>query len=272
MPTCSVDGVRLHYEEEGAGEPVLLIHGLGSSTRDWFEQVPYLAENHRVVRLDLRGHGRSEKPPGPYSIEQFAREAAVLLRTLNAAPAHVVGLSMGGMVALEMAAHPAADDLVSSLVVINSTTDVRIGSWADAWFYLSRRLAVQVLGMRRVGELIARRLFVKPDQEHLREEFVRRWAANDRAAYLASVDAIVGWSVDERLPRIDIPTLLVSSDHDYTPVASKNRAAARMPNARLAVVEDARHALPVERPDRLNPILGTFLAEQRARRSGPLDG
>jgi pimeloyl-ACP methyl ester carboxylesterase len=126
--------------------------------------------------------------------------------------------------------------------------------------------------MRRVGELIARRLFVKPDQEHLREEFVRRWAANDRAAYLASVDAIVGWSVDERLPRIDIPTLLVSSDHDYTPVASKNRAAARMPNARLAVVEDARHALPVERPDRLNPILGTFLAEQRARRSGPLDG
>jgi len=261
MATCTVDGVRLFYEEHGAGEPVLLIHGLGSSTQDWFAQVPVLAETHRVMALDLRGHGRSEKPAGPYSIAQFARDVAILLRKLDATPAHVVGLSMGGMVALEMAASPASRDLVRSLVVINSTTDVRIRSWADAWFYLSRRFAVQVLGMRRVGKLIARRLFVKPHQDHLREEFVRRWAANDRAAYLASVDAIVGWSVDDRLHRIDVPTLLVSSDEDYTPVASKNRTVARMPDARLAVVEDARHALPVERPDRLNAILGTFLAE-----------
>lgn len=259
MPYCAVDDIHLYYEEEGTGETVLLIHGLGSSTQDWFAQVPDLAETYRVIRCDLRGHGRSEKPEGPYAIAQFARDVAVLLRKLGAAPAHVVGLSMGGMVALELAAYPSSRDLVRSLVVINSTTDVRLKTWGDLWFYLTRRVAVKVLGMRRVGRLIAQRLFVKPEQEDLREEFVRRWATNDPDAYVASVDAIMGWSVAHRLGDISVPTLLVSSDHDYTPVAAKNRAAARIPNARLEVVDDARHALPVERPEVLNPLLLRFL-------------
>jgi pimeloyl-ACP methyl ester carboxylesterase len=263
MPYCTVDDIRLHYEDDGEGEPVLLIHGLGSSARDWFAQVPYLADDHRVIRCDLRGHGESEKPEGPYSIPQFARDAAVLLRKLDAAPAHLVGLSMGGMVALEMAAQPRAAELVRSLVVVNSAVDVRLKTWSDVWFYATRRFAVQVLGMRRVGRLIARRLFVKPEQEHLREEFVERWSTNDRHAYIATVDAIMGWSVQDRLPCIDVPTLLVSSEHDYTPVAAKNRAAARIPGAELAVVDGARHALPVERPDDFNAMLGAFLKEIR---------
>lgn len=68
------------------------------------------------------------------------------------------------------------------------------------------------------------------------------------------------WSVADRLAHIDAPTLLVSSDEDYTPPAAKNRIVARMPNAELAVVEDARHALPVERPDEFNAVVGDFLA------------
>jgi pimeloyl-ACP methyl ester carboxylesterase len=262
MPYCTVDDVRLYYEEHGEGEPVALIHGLGSSSRDWFAQVPYLARRYRVICCDLRGHGRSSKPEGPYAIAQFARDVAVLLRTLDAAPAHVVGLSMGGMVAMELAAHPSSGRLVRSVVTINSPTDVRLRSWRDVWFYVSRRLAVQVLAMRRVGQIIAQRLFVKPEQDHLRREFVRRWSTNDASAYVASVDAIMGWSVEDRLGDVRVPVLLVSSEHDYTPVAAKNRVAARMADAELAVVDDARHALPVERPDELNPILGRFLARQ----------
>jgi pimeloyl-ACP methyl ester carboxylesterase len=128
------------------------------------------------------------------------------------------------------------------------------------WLYASRRLAVQGLGMRRVGQLIARRLFVKPDQEDLRRKFIRRWARNDKQAYLWSMDAIMQWSVADRLGHIDTPTLLVSSDEDYTPVSAKERITAQLPNAELTVVNDARHALPVERPDDFNAIVDDFLA------------
>ena len=263
MSYLLVDDVRLYYEQHGTGPPVLLIHGLGSSTRDWFAQVPHLAQRHRVIVCDLRGHGRSDRPPAPYHLPQFARDVAVLLRTLDAAPAHVVGLSMGGMVAFELAA--STRGVVRSLVAVNSAVDVRLHTWADVWFYVSRRLAVRTLGMRRVGTLIANRLFVKPNQEKLRTEFIERWAENDVDAYVASVDAIMGWSVADRLDRIRVPTLLVSSEHDYTPVAEKNLAAARLPNATLAVVDGARHALPVERPDAFNSLLDRFLtAERRA--------
>jgi pimeloyl-ACP methyl ester carboxylesterase len=263
MPTVTVDGARIYVEEQGEGEPVLLIHGLGSSTRDWFAQVPHLATRYRVILLDLRGHGQSDTPDDPYSIAQFARDVAVVLRTLDAAPAHVVGLSMGGMVAQELAA--SASELVRSLIVVNSASDVRLKTWRDVWFYVSRRFAVKALGMRRVGQLIARRLFVRPDQQHLRDAFVERWAENDKGAYLRSIDAIMGWSVQDRLHAIDMPVLVISSEHDYTPVAAKNLTVARMPNAELAVVDEARHALPVERPDEFNALLDAFLERVNRR-------
>jgi len=262
MPYCRVDDVRLYYESDGTGPPLLFVHGLGSSTRDWFGQVEPFAEQYRVLRVDLRGHGRSDRPAGPYHIPQFARDVAGFLRRLDAASAHVVGLSMGGMVALQLAADAPA--LVRSLVPVNSPADTRLQTWGDVWFYLARRTAVQLLGMRRVGRLLARRLFVKPDQEELRQEFVRRWAENDKQCYLWSVDAIMGWHIEERLPSMRMPTLLVSSEHDYTPVTEKNRIAARMPRADLAVVEDARHALPVERPEAFNALLRQFLARVEA--------
>lgn len=102
MPYLTVDGAQLYYEDAGSGPPLLFVHGLGSSTRDWFAQVPHFADRYRVLRLDLRGHGRSERTRGPYRIAQFARDVAVTLRKLDAVPAHVVGLSMGGMVTLQL--------------------------------------------------------------------------------------------------------------------------------------------------------------------------
>jgi pimeloyl-ACP methyl ester carboxylesterase len=258
MPFCSIDGTRLYYTERGVGTPLLFVHGLGSSGRDWAAQIDHFADHYRVLRLDLRGHGRSERGEGPYSIAQFARDVAVLLRKRDAVPAHVAGLSMGGMVTLELAA--GAPQLTRSLIVVNSVADMRLHSWHNVWVYVSRRAAVQVLGMRRVGQLLARKLFVKPSQEDLRRKFVRRWAQNDKQAYLWSMDAIMRWSVADRLAQIDVPTLFVSSDEDYTPVSTKRHIVDQMPNAELAVVDDARHALPVERPDEFNTILDDFLA------------
>lgn len=259
MPYVSVDETRLYYDESGEGPPLLFLHGLGSSGHDWADQARRFSDDYRVLRMDLRGHGRSERPRGPYHISQFARDVAVFLRKLEAAPAHVVGLSMGGMVALELGAN--APELLQSLVVVNSVADSRLDSWGDVWFYLSRRLAVQVLGMRRVGTFLAEKLFVHAHQEALRREFRRRWAQNDQDAYLRSMDAIRRWSVMDRLERITAPTLVLGADHDYTPVSTKIRLAGRLPNARLEVIKDAHHALPVERPDAFERAVRRFLEE-----------
>lgn len=262
MPYCAVDDISLYYNEIGSGEPLLFIHGLGSSSRDWFEQVDHFSDEYRVLRVDLRGHGRSGRSEGPYHMAQFARDVAVFLRRLDAVPAHIVGLSMGGMVALELAA--TAPRLVRRLVVTNSPADAEIQTWSDLWFYASRRTAIQILGMRRVGEVLADRLFVKPDQEELRRGFVERWSENDKQAYAWSLDAIMGWSIWDRLSEITVPTLIISSDEDYTPVSEKKRMVDEMQCAKLAVVEDARHALPVEKPEPFNAIVEEFLDNMRS--------
>ncbi|HVF40381.1 MAG TPA: alpha/beta hydrolase, partial [Gemmatimonadaceae bacterium] len=118
MPTQRVRDIDVHYEIAGQGEPVLLIHGLGSRSEDWEEQVPAMAEHFRVITYDVRGHGRSSKPAGPYSVAESAADAAALLEALHVGPVHVVGLSMGGMIAFQLMAD--RPELVKSAVIVNS--------------------------------------------------------------------------------------------------------------------------------------------------------
>jgi len=115
MPYAQVGDIKLYYEVHGDGPPILLIPGLGADTRLFFSVVPLLATFHRVVVLDPRGGGRSDKPTGQYSIEQMADDVAGLLGTLGVATADVVGYSMGGKIALQLAA--GRPDLVDHLIL-----------------------------------------------------------------------------------------------------------------------------------------------------------
>jgi len=213
-----------------------------------------------VVVFDVRGHGRSDKPPGPYSVPLFAQDAAALIRALEAAPAHVVGISMGGMIALQLAVDEPA--LVRSLVVVNSGPELVVRTFRERLMILQRFLIVRLLGMRKMGEVLSQRLFPRPDQAPLRQMFVERWAENDPRAYREAMRALVGWSVADRLGDIRCPTLVIASDQDYTPVSAKEAYVARMPNARLVVIPDAHHAVTVERPEEFNQALLDFLAQQ----------
>ena len=101
------EGCSLHYEEYGRGAPLVLVHGLGSSCQDWEMQIPELAADYHLILLDLRGHGRSDKPRERYSIAGFSADLMALLEHLNTGPVHFVGLSMGGMVGFQFAVdHP----------------------------------------------------------------------------------------------------------------------------------------------------------------------
>ena len=256
MPTLRIRDVDLYYETLGEGEPLLLVHGLGSSTRDWAEQVAFFSERHQVVTFDARGHGRSSKPPGPYSVPLLAADAADLVRRLDLAPAHVLGLSMGGMIAFQLAAD--APRLVRSLIVANSGPSFHLTP-GQRCQYVWRRPLIRLLGMRGVGLVLGRRLFPRPADAALRRRFVEHWADNDRRAYVTALDGFAGWSVEEKLPQITCPALIVAAEHDYTPVAYKRAYAAKMSSARVAVIPGARHATPVEQPEAFNKRVTSFL-------------
>ncbi len=258
MPKLHVHDIDLYYETAGQGPPILFIHGLGSSSRDWEPQIAIFSKTHRTVTFDVRGHGQSDKPPGPYSVPLFAADTAALIQALDIAPAHVVGISMGGMIAFQLAV--SAPELVKSLVIVNSGPELVLRTWKERLNGLQRLLVVRLLGMRKMGQVLGKRLFPKPEQEELRRMFVERWAENDQRAYYDAMRGLVGWSVADRLGDIQHPTLVIAADEDYTPVSLKRDYVARMPRAELVVIEDSRHATPVERPEQFNQALMAFLS------------
>ncbi|MCO8162320.1 alpha/beta hydrolase [Pseudomonas sp. 21LCFQ010] len=254
------DGCSLHYEEYGQGSPVLLLHGLGSSGLDWEYQIPALAAQYRVITLDIRGHGRSDKPRERYSIKGFSADVEALIEHLHLEPVHVVGLSMGGMIGFQLAVdHP---QWLRSLCIVNSGPQVKVRSANEVWQWFKRWSLARLLSMQALGQALGKLLFPRPDQADLRRKIAERWARNDKRAYLASFDAIVGWGVQERLSRISCPTLVISGDRDYTPVAVKQAYVKLIRNARLVVIENSRHATPLDQPEAFNRTLLQFIAAQ----------
>ena len=151
---------------------------------------------------------------------------------------------------------------MKSLVIVNSGPEFIVDSFKQRLQVWQRFLILRLLGMRKIGQVLGQRLFPKAEQAPLRSVFFERWAANDPGAYREAMRAIIGWSVADRIADIDCPTLVLASDQDYTPLADKQAWAERMANAELVVIDDARHALPMEKPEAFNAAVESFLAQQ----------
>ncbi len=257
MPSINLETTEIYYEIHGQGEPLLLIHGLGSSSQDWEMQLPEFSSHFQVLNIDLRGHGRSSRTPGPYSMTLFAEDTARLIRALEFNSVHIIGISLGGMVAFQLALD--YHDLVRSLVIVNSVPELIAHNFKDRTDYWKRLLIVRLFGLEKMGKVLAERFFIGPEHEAIRQLFVRRWAANHKPSYLASLKAAFGWSVLERLGEIQVPTLVIGADGDYFSNTEKERYTRLMPNAELIIIEDSRHALPAEKPIEFNKIVKDFL-------------
>jgi len=257
MPYINSGITEIYYEIHGQGDPLLMIHGLGSSSQDWEMQLPQFSSHFQVINIDLRGHGRSGNPPGPYSIPLFAEDTSQLIRALELSSAHILGISLGGMVAFQLALD--CPDLVRSLVIVNSVPELIAHNFKDRIDYWKRLLIVRLFGLEKMGQVLAERFFTEPEQEGLREIFVRRWAANHKPSYLASLKAAFGWSVLGRLGEIQAPTLVIGADGDYFSNEEKEQYTRLMLNAELIIVENSRHALPAEKPAEFNEIVEEFL-------------
>ena len=264
MPHLTINGCRLYYTDQGQGEPVVLIHGLGSSSQDWEHQSAALLERYRVVSIDMRGHGLSDKPRGAYSIKGFADDVASLLEALSLQRPHIIGISMGGMIAFQLATdHP---EVPASLTIINSSPEVRPKRLKEYLMVAQRLILAHALPLSVTARGLARVLFPKPEQQELRATFEQRWCENDRPAYLASLRAIIGWSVVDRLDRICCPVLVISGDNDYMPVERKREYVCRLGDARLEVIPDSCHATPVDQPEQCNRLILDFLRQSESAR------
>ena len=241
------------------GQPVLFLHGLGSSTKDWENQVNYFAKQYKVITYDLRGHGKSDKPNHHYSVPLFTADTTQFIQTVINEPVHLVGHSLGGMIAFQLAIdHP---ELLKSLIIINSGPSVVFPSLISRLRFLMRLISVRLFGMHQISHALAKMLFPNPQQTVLKTEFIERWMANDPHGYLNSLHAFHHWNVTAKLPTIQCHTLIAASDHDYSPISYKEYYARLIPRAELAIIPNSYHMANLDQPDALNKAIDDFLTK-----------
>jgi pimeloyl-ACP methyl ester carboxylesterase len=257
LPRVKVDDVELFYVDEGSGPPLVFLHGLGSSSEDWEFQRTHFKSRYRCLSFDLPGSGRSKAMP-PFSLAMFAKVIAGALTQLNTGPVHLVGLSMGGMTSLQLALD--FPHLVKTLTVVNASASVVPKTLKEKALFGFRGLVTTVAGPTGIAKLIAPKLFPKPEHVPLRAQFIARVSSNDPKAYLASSRAIFGWSVEERVHTLRCPVTFLCADQDYSPTSVKEVLAAKIQGAKVIVIPDSHHALPVECPEAFNQALEPLLA------------
>lgn len=269
----AVDGVRLHVEERGAGTPVALLHGFTGSGRDLAPLAEALAARHRVLAIDLVGHGRSEAPErvGPYGMERCIAQVAGALEATGAAPAHLFGYSMGGRVALGVAVR--RPEVVRSLALLGASAGLE-----DAGARAGRRRSDEALAARIERDGVTAFVAAWSEQPLFetqrtrlapaaREALRLRRLAN-RAHGLANALRGMGTGAQppfhEELAALDVPVWLAHGSDDRKFADTARDLAARLPRAECFAVPSAGHAAHLENPEAVIRGLERFLARADA--------
>jgi len=256
MPEVMCGDVKLYYEDEGSGDPVLLIHGHTQDRRIWDPVMPELREaGIRVLRPDLRGHGRSSRPDSGFHWIDHAADMAAVLDDAGVDSAAVVGYSVGGGIAFEMALTMVGR--VESLLLMSPVMPDRAfePAFMENLMQVARVARTDGIAAAMAGPWAENPLFEfsfsRPGIREAAEKITRDFPG---AEYLATKrDAVErSWTVPDRLVEIEAPTVVLAGNRE-TPGfrAWAEEAAAGIPGARLEVFEDCGHLLPLEEPDRV---------------------
>jgi pimeloyl-ACP methyl ester carboxylesterase len=255
------DGTRLRAADYGGSGPgALLLHGLAGHAREWDSTARWLARSYRVVALEARGHGRSERAPADVSQEAFVADAVFWIERLELAPAVVAGQSLGGITALQLAAR--RPDLVRGLVVAEATPardpdgiDV-VRDWLSAWPlpFPSEQAALAFFG----GETLRSRAWCAG----LERRADGLWPAFDAEVLLDALGQANEAEYWDDWASIRCPVLVVRAAGG-TPVADVRRMAAERPGATATEIADSGHDVHLDQPERWREVVGDFLAQLR---------
>lgn len=252
---------RLNYlDPNPSGAPVvLLLHGLGATGISWSLQLTVLSKaGFRPIAPDAPGFGDSAYDGAGWSARRMAAIHVDLLKKMECDSAHVVGLSMGGVIAQQIV-HD-FPHLVRKLVLASTFTVLRPNTPSGWYYFLRRILAITIFGLNTQAHVVAERIFPNPDQESLREILVATISSADPRAYRGAMLALGRFDSRKWLAQIQTPTLIVTGTDDST-VSSKAQKLLvdGIPGARQVIVQGAGHAIPIDRTEEFNRILLEFL-------------
>jgi pimeloyl-ACP methyl ester carboxylesterase len=261
VPKAKINGIEINYHDGGEGFPLLLIHGFTGNLRNWALQAPVLTPGFRMVSIDQRGHGHSEKPTRPedYSLELMAEDAYCLLQHLGIERCYLIGHSMGGMVAQHLTlAHP---EPVRALVFVNTTAEVtsRMRTQEGA------RLVEIALdhGMEAAFE---EQLRMNPMADHIRGQpqllglWRQQFLLTSREAYIYGARAMATQEpLLDRLHVLEVPTLIICGENDDPMLEASRRIHERIAGSELKIIRGAGHTPQIERAPEFNRVLSDFL-------------
>lgn len=266
MPVLHIDGLRIAYEREGRGPPLVLLHGALSDARVWRAQIAALSDEFEVIAWDAPGAGRSSDPDEPFAMADWADRLRHLLGHLGTGPAHVAGLSWGGSLALEFyRRHPEA---VLSLVLADTYAGWK-GSLSPAACQARLEMALRTSRMSP-AELAAHwlpGLLSSSTPADVREELTAVVADSHPAGMRLMAQSMAESDLRDVLPRIDVPTLLLWGERDErSPLSIAEEMLAAIPRARLAVLPAAGHDSNLEDPAGFNHLVREFCRSVGATR------
>ncbi len=264
MPYAANESVRIYWDEQGQGEPILLIMGLGYTAHMWYRTRPRLAEHFRTIAFDNRGVGRSDAPAGPYPIPLMASDAAAVLDAAEIESAHVFGVSMGGMIAQEFALqYPTrARSLILGCTGAGGPTAVR--AEPEATQMLKARASMTP---DQAAEAALPFIYdVQTPRERIEEDLaIRRPWLPKPESYLAQLQGILAWESYNRLPEICVPTLVIHGENDrLVPAGNGKLIADRVPGAKLVLITHASHIFLTDQPQVANEAILNFFKAQTA--------
>jgi pimeloyl-ACP methyl ester carboxylesterase len=271
LGTVEARGTRVNYASLGEGPPIVFVHGLGGSWQNWLENMPRMAElGYRAVALDLPGFGASPIPPWDISIRAYGELLGEFCKALELPVCTLVGNSMGGFVAAEVAV--GEPEWVDRLVLVSAAgishasmrrepvlAGARLTTLANPLLFRLNLPAMRRPGLRKLAFAGVMR-----HPERIRRELLVEYLASGLGApgFLPATAALVGYDLLDRLERIRVPTLVVWGRDDLVvPAADAAGFVDRIPGSRLVVFDDCGHVPMTERPVRFNRLLAEFRAE-----------
>lgn len=260
MPMIDADGCLLNVSVEGrdGGPTLMLSNSLGCTLQMWEPQMRALTQLFRVIRYDRRGHGKSNVPPGPYSMERFGRDVLAILDDLNIEKVHWCGLSMGGMVGQWLGAH--APERLGKIVLANTTCH-----YPDPTNWFNRIKAVKENGIASIADTVIAGWLTQDFRDQQPEIAARMKAmlvATPVEGYLACCEALSRLDLRAELPDIKSPTLVIAGRYDMaTPIAAAEVIRSNIPGASMTII-DAAHISNVEAAHAFTDAVIGFLTQR----------